>query len=88
MPYSLKTGTGNQKRNVKKRDKPETAAQYLEDTVWAKREQEPEFKRERIINEDLDYNIGDITLDEIRKTIKKFKRRMLQEFNGVVVTFA
>ena len=71
MPYSLKTGTGNQKQNVKKKDKPEVAAQCLESKIWEKRENEPEFETERIVNDDLEYNIGDITLKEIRKTIKK-----------------
>ena len=74
MPYSLKTEENGKKQSVKKRDKAETAAKFLAEKFWRKIA-DTEFRRGRIINEDLDYNIEEITLEELRKTINKFKRR-------------
>ena len=64
--------------NVKQSEKAETAAQHLEEIFWGlgdKGAEEKEDKKERIIKAIYKYQTEEITLEELRETIKKFKRR-------------
>ena len=76
MPYCLKKEEGGEKRSVKKAEKAEFCANGLQEKFWKKDENEdrPE-RRPKIIVENKNYNDGEITLEEVRRILKKIKRR-------------
>ena len=78
IPYALRKAEGKRKINVKQSEKAETAAQHLEEIFWGlenKGAEKTEDKKERIIKANYKYQTEEITLEELRETIKKFKRR-------------
>ena len=60
---------------VRKTEKAEFAAQFLEDNFWKKAEDTGHERNEQIINGNQEYNTEKITLKELREVIKKSKRR-------------
>ena len=77
-PYHRKTKEGT---HIKKEERAKEAAKYLSKEQWGineeiKQQQQREgIRKDRIIEENENYNTQEITLQELKQIIKKFKRR-------------
>ena len=66
IPYSRKDENG---KHVKPEQRAEVSARYLAEQQWGKTGEQPLPGGDRVINEDENYNIGLITLDELHEVL-------------------
>ena len=74
VPYQQENSEG---RHITYRNRAEGAARHLRERQWGETDEARQqvFCTDPIITEDLGYNVNIITLPELRRTVKKFKRR-------------
>ena len=71
ITYHFKDG----KKNIKSEDRPEFAAEHLKNKQWGKDKENGPRPKHKIINEQLQFDLSKIKLEEVKEYLRKAKRR-------------